>query len=245
MIAIPLLLVVLFLLLINNAVKRRKSPAWLIVASVTCFLMLISNRFIGGVYNVPTASMEPLLHSGDYVAAVRFGGLLDDSRLVRGDIVVFKAPSVPRTLYIKRIIGIPGDKITFDSDKIFRINGMVLGNKARQTGKNIIFSAISDRDGKPYEFVIDSEAAYVETKGYWIIPEGYYFMAGDNRDHSWDSRYWENPPGTPKPIRGLVPIDRIEARFVSKLFNFNPLNSYDAMDGAMKVFRENADETKK
>ncbi|EKH6496462.1 MULTISPECIES: signal peptidase I [Enterobacterales] len=229
----------------RDVIKRRKPQPWLVIALALSVTLFVSDRWIGSIYSVPTGSMQPTYKVGDYVTAVRLGGLLDDGRLMRGDVAVFKAPSVPRTLYTKRIIGIPGDVVEFDTDKTYRVNGRVLGQKTEEKGGFLVFSACDERTGKPYRFVIDTHAAYVPTKGRWVIPEGYYFMAGDNRDHSWDSRYWENPPGTPKPLRGLVPHDRIHARVIHTLFNFNPFNNYDALDVQMAVIRQGADGARK
>lgn len=235
------LFVILVVILARDFIKRRKPQPWLVVALALSLTLFMSEKWVGAVYSVPTGSMLPTYKVGDYVAAVRLGGLLDDGKLMRGDVAVFKAPSVPRTLYTKRIIGIPGDVIEFGADKTYRINGKVLGQKTAEKDSFLVFTANDERNGKPYKFVIDTRAAYVPTKGRWVIPEGYYFMAGDNRDHSWDSRYWENPPGTPKPLRGLVSLDRIDARVTFTLFNFNLFNTYDALDAQMAVIRKDVD----
>lgn len=235
------LFIVLLAILGRDAIKRRKPQPWLVIALSLSVALLASERWVGAIYSVPTGSMQPSYEVGDYVTAVRLGGLLDDGRLMRGDVAVFKAPSVPRTLYTKRVIGIPGDVIEFDTDKTYRVNGKVLGQKIAEKEGFQVFTANDERFGKPYRFVIDTRAAYVPTKGHWVIPEGYYFMAGDNRDHSWDSRYWENPPGTPKPLRGLVSLDRIDARVTHTLFNFKLFNSYDSLDVQMSVIRQGVD----
>lgn len=238
---LSILLIVLVAILGRDAIKRRKPQPWLVIALGLSVLLLISEKWVGAVYSVPTGSMQPSYQVGDYVTAVRLGGLLDDGQLMRGDVAVFKAPSVPRTLYTKRVIGIPGDVVEFDTDKTYRINDKVLGKQIAQKGGFKVFTANDERFDKPYKFVIDTHAAYVPTKGRWVIPEGYYFMAGDNRDHSWDSRYWENPPGTPKPLRGLVAYDRIDARVTHTLFNFTLFNNYDAQDAQMAVIRQGTD----
>lgn len=235
------LLIVLVVLLLRDGLKRRKPQPWLLIAIGLSITLLVNEKWVGSVYVVPTGSMQPTYNVGDYVTAVRLGGLLDDGRLMRGDVVVFKAPSVPRTLYTKRIIGIPGDVVEFDPKKTYRINNKVLGKQTEEKNGFLLFTANTERTGALYNFVIDSHAAYVPTKGKWIIPEGYYFMAGDNRDHSWDSRYWENPPGTSKPLRGLVSLDRIDARVTHTLFNFNLFNRYDALDAQMSVIRQGQD----
>lgn len=230
---IPLLILILFF----DILKRRKPQRWLWISLVLSIALFVSNRLVGGIYSVPSASMEPTLHTGDFVTGVRVSGLLDDGNILSGDILIFEAPSVPRTLYIKRVIGVPGDQVEFREDKSFYINGVLLGTKGSESETTITFHSTDSRNSSQYQFVIDKNARWIKSEGLWVVPEGHYFMAGDNRDHSWDSRYWENPPGTPKQLRGLVPYEKIVARYTSTLFNFTLFNQYDPLEGEMKVFR--------
>lgn len=239
MTAIIIIIIFLVLYLVRNRIKGVSTSQWVYVTIMFGTLYLACMQFVGGIYNVPSASMEPTLKIGDYIAGVRVGGVLDNGEIKRGDVVIFKAPSVPRTMYIKRVIGIPGDNIEFHDDKTFTVNGKTLGKLKAENDKFMIFVATDDRKGLPYEFIIDKSIPFLNAKDQWSVPKDFYFMAGDNRDHSWDSRYWENPPGTPVPLRGLVRSDKIVARYISTLFNFNLFSTYDPLEVSLKVLRNN------
>lgn len=241
MISVSAVLVVLALLLAKNVFQKKKPARWVLVATVVCVTNLFAMRFIGGLYNVPSASMEPTLNVGDYIIGVRVGGLFDSSNgdIKHGDVAIFKAPAVPRTLYIKRVVGLPGDVVEYHKNKVFTVNNMQVGKLLSETENLLVFRDWQERTGKDYEFVIDKKTPFLKSKGKWVIPKGYYFMVGDNRDHSWDSRYWENPPGTPKPLRGLVKKDQIESRYVATLFNFKLFDSYDPLEAELRIIRNN------
>jgi len=241
MTSIFLVAAALIVILIKSVLSKKRVSQWVSVSLVFCIFYLGMMRFVGGIYNVPSDSMQPSLKKGDYIAGLRVGGFADDGKLQRGDVVIFSAPSVPRTMYIKRIIGVAGDVITYQSDKTFLINGITAGTLRYENDKLAVFTATEVRTGMKYEFLIDKKVPFLKSRAKWVVPQGYYFMAGDNRDHSWDSRYWENPPGTPHNLRGLVHEDQIAARYVGTLFNLNLFDSYDPLEGALKVIRKNAD----
>lgn len=241
MISVFFVLVILVILLIKNVLHHKKPARWVVFASVVCGIYLVCLRFLGGVYNVPSASMQPTLDVGDYIIGVRVGGLFDNGDIKRGDVAVFKAPSVPRTLYIKRVLGIPGDVISYHQNKTFTVNDVEVGKIVAENKHFIVFGARSERAGKDYEFIVDKTTPFFRSKDNWVIPNDYYFMVGDNRDHSWDSRYWENPPGTPQPLRGLIKKDQIESRYVAKLFNFRFFDSYDPLETELRIIRNNGD----
>lgn len=234
-----ILLVILLIYLLNRFLKKKRPPQWLIASVSFCVLYLLVLKFIGGITYIPSASMEPSLMTGDVGISVRLGGLADDGKLMRGDIVVFDAPSVPRTSYIKRIIGLPGDTIVYRQDKAFVVNGKPVGRLISENLDSMVFSDTSERNGKSYTFIIDKKIKFLKSRDEWILPEGFYFMAGDNRDHSWDSRYWENPPGTPKPVRGLVNVSHIHSRYIMTLINLGFYKTYDPLAGELRVIRNN------
>ncbi|WP_243211231.1 signal peptidase I (plasmid) [Klebsiella pneumoniae] len=239
MISIAVVLVLLALLLTKNVLQKKKPSRWVLVAIAACAVYLFCMRFVGGIYNVPSASMEPTLDIGDYIVGVRVGGLLDSGDIERGDVAVFKAPSVPRTLYIKRVMGVPGDVVEYHRNKEFTVNDVPVGKVISETEKLLVFRDQRERTDEVYEFVIDKTTPFLKSKDKWIIPDDYYFMVGDNRDHSWDGRYWENPPGTPKHLRGLIKKDQIESRYVAKLFNLKLFDSYDPLEAELRIIRNN------
>ena len=116
---------------------------------------------------IPTGSMENTIMAGDRVIALRLSYLFGSPE--RGDIAIFKYPDAPEgetVLYAKRVIGLPGDTVEVKDGEVY-INGEVLEEDyIRETTLG---------DYGPYE-----------------VPEGCYFMMGDNRNDSLDSRFWEN-----------------------------------------------------
>ncbi|MCR5626066.1 MAG: signal peptidase I [Lachnospiraceae bacterium] len=122
------------------------------------------NEFIIVNAKVPTASMEPTVMTNDRIVGFRLSYMFEEPK--RGDIVIFKFPDNEKILYIKRIIGMPGDTVLVDSGTVF-ING--------------------EAYEEPY-VKVDMRGSF----GPYEVPEGHYFMMGDNRNDSADSRYWEN-----------------------------------------------------
>lgn len=113
---------------------------------------------------IPTESMVATIQKGDHVIGLKSTYWFSEPQ--RGDIVVFHAPDTPETLYIKRVIGTPGDTVVISNGKTY-INGKQI-----------------QEDYLP-EPMIGSFGPYV-------VPEGSWFMLGDNRNHSLDARYWDN-----------------------------------------------------
>lgn len=126
---------------------------------------------------VPTGSMEPNYHAGSFFVAFR---LIDTENLDRGTPVVFKRED--GVVYFKRAIGLPGDTITFADGNVY-INGEELDESAYL------------EDGIP------TDAGYCDE---YLVPDGCYFMLGDNRLYSIDARYWENPYISADAISGRV-----------------------------------------
>ncbi|HKM21062.1 MAG TPA: signal peptidase I [Lachnospiraceae bacterium] len=139
---------------------------WIIVIEVAVVVAVILNLFIIVNAVIPTASMEPTVMTGDRVFGNRLAYLSEDPQ--RGDIVMFKFPDDESQLFIKRIIGMPGETLEMKDGKIY-INGSD--------------TALDE----PYLTVVP-----VGDYGPVTIPEDAYFMMGDNRNISADSRYWVN-----------------------------------------------------
>ena len=126
---------------------------------------------------VPTGSMEPNYHAGSFYVAFR---LIDTDDIARGTPVVFKRED--GIMYFKRVIGLPGDTISFEDGNVY-INGEELDESA-YLGPDV-----------------PTSAGYCDE---YVIPDGCYFMLGDNRQYSLDARYWDNPFISSDAISGRV-----------------------------------------
>lgn len=167
--------------------------------------VLILRSFIVEPFRIPSASMMPTLLIGDFILVNKYDygirlpvintKIFDIGYPRRGDIVVFRYPEDPSIPFIKRIIGLPGDHYSY-YDKTLFINGKemkqtVLGDyKAVGSGMMMNGDSLRSEDlgTKSHLILIDPERFSREVEG--TVPEGYYFVLGDNRDNSKDSRYW-------------------------------------------------------
>ncbi len=151
---------------------------------VFCFLAI----GCGFAYKVPTGNMIPTIQIGDSVIVNQFAYYSDP--IERFDIVVFIAPEevikqrklAPDTRYIKRVIGLPNEKLKIENNKIY-INGKLLVENFNKI--------IDDKD-------------YKKDFNEITIPENGYFMLGDNRPNSEDSRYWKNPIISKEKVLGEI-----------------------------------------
>ncbi len=139
---------------------------------VALIIALLIRTFIVQAFRIPSGSMIPTLLVGDHILvnklAYRFG---EPHRL---DVVVFKFPLDSNKDYIKRVIGLPGDRLKIVNKVVF-INGKSLKEPyVRHTDSRIIPRGIQPRDNY----------------GPVVVPPGHYFVMGDNRDSSYDSRFW-------------------------------------------------------
>ena len=166
----------------NNSWKSEILE-WIIVIEVAVVAAVILNLFIIVNAVIPTASMEPTVMTGDRVFGNRLAYLSEDPQ--RGDIVMFKFPDDESQLFIKRIIGMPGETLEMKDGKIY-INGSD--------------TALDE----PYLTVVP-----VGDYGPVTIPKDAYFMMGDNRNISADSRYWVNT---------FVYREKIEGKAVLKYY---------------------------
>ena len=164
------------------------------------FLVLVLRSFLFEPFRIPSGSMMPTLLEGDFIFVNKFAyGLrlpVINSKIVeigeprRGDVVVFRLPSDPSINYIKRVVGLPGDVVDYEQgSKRLTING-----------ESIPVEPLGDyKDDPEYELVReqlgDAEHLLLLTRGRlslggtYKVPEGHYFMMGDNRDNSRDSRF--------------------------------------------------------
>lgn len=134
--------------------------------------------------------------------------------------MVFRYPSDPNINYIKRIIGVPGDRIVVDGKQVY-VDGQAVPkellyeriddeSQAGQSGRGYPTARFySEQIGEVRHVIRERDLVPGMRRTEWVVPDGYYFMMGDNRDNSKDSRFWEDPAGTPPELSGLVPDQNI------------------------------------
>lgn len=206
--------------------------------------VLVIRSFVAEPFRIPSSSMMPTLLIGDFILVNKFAfGLrlpVTNTKLVevgepaRGDVIVFRYPGMSPddptrgTDYIKRVVGVPGDSITYRG-KVVYVNGQAqpqrdLGTYVG-TGAGVDMSGsalkLENLDGTEHEILVrKSDGFFPMREGTFTVPEGAYFVLGDNRDNSQDSRYW-----------GFVP----EGNLVGKAF-FIWMN-WDSKNGGVEFGR--------
>ena len=186
-------------------------------------------------FNIPSGSMIPTLLVGDYLFVSKysygysrysfpFGMAPFDGRIFetppdRGDVAVFRQPQNESVAFIKRIVGLPGDRIQV-TDGVLRINDVAV-NRVRKgfatasDGYNVIRFAVYQEtlpNGKSYLIQERSDDDVLDNTNVFLVPEGHYFMMGDNRDNSRDSR---------TTAVGMVPAENLIGRAERLFFSHN------------------------
>lgn len=184
-------------------------------------IVLVLRSFLIEPFQIPSGSMKPTLEVGDFILVNKFAyGIrlpVLDTKVIevedpqRGDVMVFRYPSDPNINYIKRVIGLPGDHIRYTSDKRLFINDkpvaeQLLGEVPGSLGSAVLYK---EQLGDVEHLIRKEMTRYrIEPSHEWVVPQGYYFMMGDNRDNSNDSRYWDDPQ-IPSNLQGMVPDKNI------------------------------------
>jgi signal peptidase I len=172
---------------------------------VLLFVLLIRS-FVFEPFRIPSGSMMPTLLQGDYIFVKKYSyGLrwpVIEQKFVelgepqRGDVVVFRLPSDPSINYIKRVVGLPGDQIIYSNHQV-TVNGQQMEltkhPQTRLQDSGLVF--IEQLDEREHEIRI-SRPNDASTERLYQVPDGHYFMMGDNRDNSQDSRYIGAVPET-------------------------------------------------
>ena len=193
--------------------------------------VLIVRTVVAEPYRVPSPSMIPTLLVGDELIASKFAygyskysspiGLMPDfsGRLFgevpeRGDVIVFRLPRDPSTAYVKRLIGLPGDRIQMQRGRLYINGAMVprraIGTFANDVGGSSVQSVLYVEtlpNGREHELLEISDAEQDDDTPPFVVPPRHYFMMGDNRDNSLDSRIAAADGGV-----GFVPEDNLVAR---------------------------------
>jgi signal peptidase I len=172
---------------------------------VTILLALFGTTFIVQAFKIPSESMEPTLLVGDHLLVNKFvfegNGAWYEKPLPyrpirRGDIVVFKFPFDDHPHYVKRVIGLSGDHIRIVAQQVY-VNGVRLPEPYvvhDPSGNDPLVDNFPPTDRRYMQLGLRPEWAdqimkYVQ-RDELVVPSGHYFVMGDNRDRSWDSRYW-------------------------------------------------------
>ncbi len=189
-------------------------------------LVLVLRSFVFEPFRIPSGSLVPTLLPGDFILVNKFDyGLrlpVINKTLVkihepqRGDIVVFRYPVNPKVDFIKRVIGLPGDTVSY-VNKVFYINGQEASQVFQATesylyenGTTIEASKLQENLLGVMHDIYQFPSRPADNFTNLTVPQGMYFMIGDNRDDSADSRYW-----------GFVPESYIVGKPVYVLFNWN------------------------
>lgn len=188
------------------------------------FIVLIIRSFIASLYSVPTGSLEPTVMPGDILITTKYNyglympvwhnKIIAINNPQRGDIILFRDPVHPKTTLIKRLIGIPGDHISY-IDKILYINGKKMSQHPLGNAIDIVqghkipaTQLVENLNGLQHTIFVNPN---IKAQNFYnlVVPKGHYFAMGDNRDYSDDSRYW-----------GFVPADNIFAKGQMVILNF-------------------------
>jgi signal peptidase I len=200
---------------VSEKVETKPNALWeniKVIAQALILAMVIRTVFFQP-FTIPSGSMMPTLLVGDYIFVNKFAygyskyslpfspnlfsGRIFASEPKRGDIVVFRFPPNPEVDYIKRLVGLPGDHIQVREGVLY-VNGTAVpkvpdgtfnSDYAQDPGQDVpVFRETLD-NGVTYDTLDQSPVSRGDNTREFIVPEGHYFMMGDNRDNSLDSRF--------------------------------------------------------
>ena len=230
---------------IAPSAKGEAANEWVEIVKTIVYALLIAlvlRVLLFQPFTIPSASMEPNLYQGDYIIVSKFNygysrfstpinlpdppfhGRLFAHAPRRGDVVVFKLPREPNVDYIKRLIGLPGDRIQVKQGLVY-INDKPIVRKPMPAGTEDMGYGVL-RPVKRYQETLPNGVSYqtnsygddgdVDNTAVYVVPEGHYFMMGDNRDNSLDSRF-------PEEVGvGFVPFENLEGPAQIVLLSWHP-----------------------
>lgn len=227
----------------------EKEPLWVEYSKSflpVIFAVFLLRSFLVEPFKIPSGSMIPTLHVGDYILVNKFTygirlpvanlKIIEMNTPQRGDVMVFRYPDNTMQNFIKRVVGVPGDVIEYRNKQLY-VNGTL--QPQQHVGEYNYFSDAQKATiytqqytetltGHPHPVLLrqerpsmmveavenfpsrDSNCSYTETTMRCTVPQGNYFMMGDNRDDSHDSRYW-----------GFVPDKLIVGKAFGIWFNWD------------------------
>ena len=168
----------------------REALSWVFTFVAAILVALVLKNFVIINATVPTGSMENTIMPGDDLFGFRLAYQFSEPK--RGDIIIFKYPDDEEEKYVKRIIGLPGETVRISNAKVY----------------------IDDSETPLQEEYLKDEWTVATGPFEFQVPEGCYFVMGDNRNDSWDARYWDNTYVAREKIIGKAewvyfPFDRI------------------------------------
>lgn len=194
----------------EQAQEAEKEPTYVEYAKAffpVILIVFLLRSFLVEPFRIPSGSMLPSLHIGDFIVVNKFAygirlpvinrKVVDLGAPKRGEVIVFRFPGDESVNYIKRVVGVPGDHITYEGKRLY-VNGKLMplegGTPYRVGGEpGVELKRFTERlDGVSHDVLISSRPD--PTPPPVTVPPGQYFVMGDNRDHSNDSRYWGYVP---------------------------------------------------
>jgi len=192
-----------------------------IAVALGCVLLV--RTVVAEPYSVPSGSMVPTLLVGDELIGAKFAygygkysspigllpefsGRLFDKAPERGDVIVFRLPRDPSQTYVKRLIGLPGDRIQMKQGRLWINDALVPRRNVGAYGDDKLYVETLP-GGHEHEIVEISDSDRQDDTPVFTVPAGHYFMMGDNRDNSLDSRVAASRGGV-----GFVPEENLVAR---------------------------------
>lgn len=196
--------------------------------------IFLLRSFLFEPFRIPSGSMKPTLVEGDFILVNKFSygvrlpiinkKVVDLANPERGDVVVFRFPQNPSQDFIKRVVGLPGDRIRYADKTLYVEPACTSGSDCQpafKVDRELVAAAGFDDNGvpadiwqetlgeHPHQLLIhpdraDMEPYFFQRRNEWVVPEGHYFALGDNRDRSHDGRYW-----------GFVPDENLKGRAVA------------------------------
>jgi len=169
-----------------------KKGRWITELIVIVIIVLLIRTFVAQAYNIPSGSMQPTLLVGDFILVNKLVYRFSEPQ--RGDIVVFKYPIDPNIDFIKRIVALPGEEVEVRNNQVF-INGKPLplievGRGEENGVRKVIYEEVMPEGIKHKVQFYEDFPFSKRDFGPVVVPPNHYFVMGDNRDNSEDSRYW-------------------------------------------------------
>lgn len=230
----------------REVVEAASRAPWWVEYAVSFFpvilFVFLLRSFVVEPFRIPSGSMLPTLESGDLILVNKFSRgirlpiidkkIINTGSIARGDVIVFRYPVDPDVDYIKRVVGLPGDEITYLDKKLY-VNGQEITHtrdgdyfepdrvayvarykeKLGDVEHDILLEEGKYQEYGPiWDFPQESNCQYSRAGVRCKVPPGHYFAMGDNRDNSADSRYW-----------GFVPDGNIVGKAFFIWMNFSDL----------------------